>query len=186
VTDMNLSHHFLIAMPSMADPEFAGTVSYILQHDAQGAMGVIINRPSTYRLAEICESASISPVDALTGEHGVHLGGPVSSEQGFVLHRLSERVWQGSVDNGNLGLTTSTDILQALAQGEGPSDYIFCLGYSGWSEGQLEEELKQNAWLTVAADNDIIFAAEDPSKYQRALTLLGIDIAALSGHGGQA
>jgi len=186
MTEMNLSHHFLIAMPAMADPQFAGTVSYILQHDEQGAMGVIINRISPYQLAEICQSAQISPVDSLKGEHSVHHGGPVSAEQGFVLHRFSERAWQGSVDNGNLSLTTSQDILQALAQGEGPSDFLFCLGYSGWSEGQLEDELRENAWLTVAADNDIIFSADDTTKYQRALSLLGVDLAALSGHGGQA
>ena len=87
MTEMNLSHHFLIAMPAMADPQFAGTVSYILQHDEQGAMGVIINRISPYQLAEICQSAQISPVDSLKGEHSVHHGGPVSAEQGFVLHR---------------------------------------------------------------------------------------------------
>ncbi|MDX1341055.1 MAG: YqgE/AlgH family protein [Reinekea sp.] len=183
---MILDHHFLIAMPEMADPIFAGTVTYILQHDEEGAFGLIVNRPINLDLESVFHSVDIKNFNKKSGQKPVYHGGPVSSEQGFILHRPTERVWDSTLSNNQLCVTTSQDILQAIAYGEGPEKFLFCLGYSGWSGGQLEQELKQNAWLTVAADSDIIFTDNETEKYRQALTLLGVDISALSGHGGLA
>lgn len=186
MTDMNLSNHFLIAMPDMEDPYFSGSVTYILQHDSEGAMGLVINHPTNFPLSEVFDSAGIRIYGDDVGVDLVFRGGPVSSEQGFVLHVPGEDEYQGTVSNEHLALTTSRDILDSIAIGVGPEKYLFCLGYSGWSKGQLEEELKQNAWLTVAADESIIFAKDVPSKYHLALRKLGVDPASLSAHGGLA
>lgn len=183
---INLSHQFLIAMPEMADSVFSGTVTYILQHDAEGAMGVIINSPLALTLSEVCQSADIKNVQLKAGAAPVYQGGPVSSEQGFILHGPSNQKWDSSIGNDFLQITTSKDVLEAIAQGRGPEQFLFCLGYSGWSAGQLEGELKQNAWLTVEANEEIIFSTENEKKYAQALSLLGIDLASLSGHGGLA
>ncbi len=183
---MNLDNHFLIAMPEMADPIFARTVTYILQHDEQGTYGLIVNRAVNLELAEIFKAIPLASYDADAAKKSVYHGGPVSAEQGFILHRPTERTWEGTLCNDELCISTSQDILKAIALGEGPTDYLFCLGYSGWSAGQLESELKQNAWLTVEAQSDIIFSNNDDGKYQQALSLLGIDVSTLSGHGGLA
>ena len=183
---MNLNHHFLIAMPEMTDPIFAGTVTYILQHDQEGTYGLIVNRPINLALGEVFKSVPLTQYDSHQAQKSVYHGGPVSAEQGFILHRPTERHWQGTIFNDQLCISTSQDILKAIAIGEGPADYLFCLGYSGWSAGQLEAELKQNAWLTVEADSDIIFSGNNESKYQSALALLGINLSSLSGHGGHA
>jgi putative transcriptional regulator len=183
---LDLTHQFLIAMPEMGDPIFAGTVTYILQHDDQGALGLIINRPLNLNMGEVFESAGIESFSASVAELPVYHGGPVSSEQGFILHLPTERTWQGSLSNDQLVMTTSRDLFDAIAEGEGPKQFLFCLGYSGWSAGQLENELKENAWLTVAADNEIIFGENETEKYQQALNHLGIDLSMLSGHGGLA
>lgn len=183
---MDLSHHFLIAMPEMTDPVFAGTVTYIFQHDTEGAMGLIINRQLKLEMNEIFDSVAIEQVSEQAGHQPVYHGGPVSSEQGFILHRPTEQVWKGSIFNNHLAVTSSLDILEAIAEGQLVGNYLFCLGYSGWSKGQLESELKQNAWLTVAADSDIIFGDDDKNKYRLALALLGIDQSSLAGHGGLA
>jgi putative transcriptional regulator len=183
---MDLSHHFLIAMPEMADPMFAGSVTYILQHDSEGAMGLIINRPLSLNLGDVFKSADVKETNGIADLKPTYHGGPVSSEQGFILHRRNERQWEGTIDNDHLCITTSRDLLQAIAIDEGPTDYIFCLGYSGWSAGQLEEELKQNSWLTVEANSDIVFGDDEEGKYQKALSQLGVDLSNLSGHGGLA
>lgn len=183
---LNLDHQFLIAMPDMGDPIFASTVTYLLQHDEQGALGVIVNRPINLSLLDVLDSADIPFTNEQLATHSVYHGGPVSSEQGFILHRPTERVWQSTLANEHLCLTTSKDLLDAIALGDGPDEFLFCLGYSGWSPGQLEGELKQNVWLTVAADSDIIFSDDEDAKYQRALSQLGVDLTTLSGHGGLA
>lgn len=183
---LNLTHQFLIAMPEMGDPIFAGTVTYILQHDEQGALGLIINRPLNLSLGEVFESAGIESYQPEVADVPVYHGGPVSSEQGFILHPHTERSWQGSLSNEHLVMTTSRDLFDAIAEGDGPSQFLFCLGYSGWSAGQLENELKENAWLTVDADHGIIFGEDESEKYQQALNHLGVDLSMLSGHGGLA
>lgn len=184
-TSLDLTGHFLIAMPDMGDPVFAGTVTYILVHDEDGALGVIINRPLEVALQEVFEASQITEFDSDVGEYPVYHGGPVTPEQGFILHRRRERSWSSAISNEDMSLTTSRDILVDIASDEGPEEFIFCLGYSGWTKGQIEEELKSNAWLTVKADTDIIFSKNN-LKYQQALKQLGIDQAVLSGQGGQA
>ncbi|TCS40830.1 YqgE/AlgH family protein [Reinekea marinisedimentorum] len=186
MSSMNLNHHFLIAMPNMADPYFAGSVTYILQHDSEGTMGLVINHQTDILMSEVYESSGIRIFGDDAGNAPVYQGGPVSSEQGFVLHPAGKTTWQASMVNQDLALTTSRDILDAIAIGVGPEDYLFCLGYSGWSAGQLEDELKHNAWLTVEADNAIIFNPDNSKKYQSALSKLGIDPLSLSSHGGLA
>ncbi len=185
-TDLNLTHHFLIAMPSMDDPFFSGSVTYILQHDEDGAMGLIINRSIDLRLSDVFDAAEIPSFAQQHAAMSVWQGGPVSTEQGFILHPPTGQHWQGTVCNDHLCMTTSRDILESIATGTGPEDFLFCLGYSGWSKGQLEEELKTNAWLTVAAQTDIVFGHSDKSKYQQALASLGIDLSSLAGSGGHA
>lgn len=181
-----LAHHFLIAMPEMADPIFAGTVTYIHTHDDQGALGFIVNRPIKLNLGDVLDSAELKHDSARIGKRPVYHGGPVQTEQGFILHKHSERHWQDTITNDELCITASKDMLEAIAEGAGPEQFLFCLGYSGWSAGQLEEELRQNAWLTVEAENDIIFSMDEEGKYKAALTKLGIDPTFLSGHGGMA
>lgn len=183
---MFLNHHFLIAMPEMGDPVFSGTLTYLLQHDEQGALGLIINRPLTLDLQEVFESSDLSEYSSRTAGKPVYHGGPVAPEQGFILHPPTEQVWSSSLHNDRLFVTTSRDLLDALARDEGPDNFLFCLGYSGWSAGQLEQELKDNAWLTVAANESIIFQGDETGKYQQALSDLGVDLATLSGHGGLA
>ncbi|EAR08284.1 hypothetical protein MED297_14077 [Reinekea sp. MED297] len=183
---MNLNHHFLIAMPQMGDPVFSGTLTYLVQHDEQGALGLIVNRPLNLNLEEVFESSELSGYSPRTGSKPVYHGGPVAQEQGFILHPPTEQTWISSLSNEQLVLTTSRDMLEAIAQDEGPERFLFCLGYSGWSPGQLEEELKENAWLTVEANEAIIFQDDEVGKYQHALSDLGIDLATLSGHGGLA
>ena len=182
----NLTHHFLIAMPEMADPVFAGTVTYILQHDDQGAIGLIVNRELDVDLKEVFDSTGIEIKDEEARSAPVFHGGPVSHEQGFILHRRGEQQWDASLNNSQWSITSSKDLLEAIAEGDGPAEYLFCLGYSGWSAGQLEEELKQNAWLTVEAEGDIVFSPEISKKYEKALKKLGIDLSNLSSGGGHA
>lgn len=183
---LDLSHHFLIAMPEMGDPIFAGTLTYILQHDEQGALGLIVNRPINLVLGDVFESAEFGECSERMINKPVYHGGPVAAEQGFILHPPTEQVWNSSLHNDALFMTTSRDILEAIAHDEGPSRFLFCLGYSGWSPGQLENELKENAWLTVEASDQIIFQDDEDAKYQHALSDLGVDLATLSGHGGLA
>ena len=182
---LDLTGHFLIAMPDMGDPVFSGTVTYLLVHDDDGALGVIINRPLEVELQEVFKAAQIETYEPEVGELPVYHGGPVTPEQGFILHRRRERSWSSAITNDELSLTTSRDILVDIASKNGPEEYLFCLGYSGWTKGQIEEELKTNAWLTVKADTDIIFSPNS-EKYSQALKQLGIDQAVLSGQGGQA
>jgi putative transcriptional regulator len=182
---LNLTGHFLIAMPDMGDPVFAGTVTYILIHDEDGALGVIINRPLGVDLHEVLEATNISEYVEKVGDLAVYHGGPVTPEQGFILHRRREQSWASAIQNDDMSLTTSRDILVDIATESGPEEFIFCLGYSGWTKGQIEEELKLNAWLTVEANTDIIFASNE-DKYRQALLQLGIDQAVLSGQGGHA
>lgn len=182
--DMNLSHHFLIAMPDMVDPFFTGSVTYLLKHDENGAMGVIINLPLGIRLGDIFTSSVLESFCEEAKGHLVYQGGPVAEDQGFVLHEPTQHQWHHSMCNDHLCLTTSRDILEAISKNEGPKHFLFCLGYCRWSENQLEDELKQNAWLTVKAEPDVIFNVDESEKYAKALAKLGIDLSSLSGHGG--
>jgi len=183
---MNLTHHFLIAMPNMADPHFAKTLTFICEHNDQGALGIVVNRPIEMNLHTLLEQVSIPLASEAFKSVPIHFGGPVQVDRGFVLHTPLGQ-WQSTLAvSSEIGLTTSKDILQAVARGEGPGKLLVTLGYAGWAPGQLEHELAQNAWLTVQAKPEVIFDMTAEERLPAAMGLLGIDFASLSeqaGHG---
>lgn len=177
---VNLTHHFLIAMPSMADPNFAHTLTYVCEHNPDGALGLVVNRPIEMKLSSLFEQIEVPLPDTALRETPVLFGGPVQVDRGFVLHRPLGN-WQSTLAiSDELGLTTSKDILEAVGRGEGPANLIVSLGYAGWSAGQLEEELAANAWLTVAADAGVLFELPPEDRLAAAMRLLGVDLSQLS------
>ena len=185
---VNLTNHFLIAMPNMADPNFARSLTFICEHNEQGALGVVVNRPTDMTLDALFEQIEIPLQNQAVGRMPVYFGGPVQVDRGFVLHRPIGG-WQSTLSiNGQLGLTTSRDILQALSMGDGPGleDVLVSLGYAGWAPGQLEQELGQNAWLTVEAQPSVIFEKPSSERFTAAMALLGFDPASLSEDAGHA
>jgi len=186
VQSVNLTQHFLIAMPAMADPHFSKTLTFICEHNEQGALGVVVNRPIDMTLHALLEQIEIAQPSDDCKTVLVHYGGPVQIDRGFVLHTPAGS-WQSTLMIGDqFGLTTSKDILQAVARGEGPRQLLVTLGYAGWAPGQLEHELAQNAWLTVNADPHILFETPAERRYDASLKLLGIDLAVLSDDAGHA
>ena len=182
---IDLSNQFLMAMPGMVDGEFAGTVIYLCEHTSKGALGLVINRPTDLSVAGLLEKIDLKLEIALPQNASVYFGGPVHTDRGFVLHSPAGS-FSSSIQLGQLALTTSRDVLQAVAEGNGPEKMLVTLGYSGWGAGQLENEIAQNAWLTVPANADVIFATPPEDRYAAALKLLGIDPAMLSGVAGHA
>ncbi len=181
-----LTGQFLIAMPTLADPNFSQTVTYICQHSEEGALGIVISRPMEMVLGEILASMKIEIARREVAEIPVYFGGPVQPERGFVLHSpLGE--WQGTLAvDEDIGLTTSRDVLEAIAAGEGPEKFLVALGYAGWGRGQLEQEMMDNAWLNVPADPEILFDLPPSRRWKAAASRLGIDLDLLSsqaGHG---
>lgn len=187
-TSVNLTHHFLIAMPAMADPNFSRTLTYICEHNAEGALGIVVNRPSDMDLMTLFERVDISLEGGAQTFAGmpVYAGGPVQTDRGFVLHRPAGD-WQSTLRvTDEIGLTSSRDILQAMNESGQPAEVLVTLGYAGWSAGQLEWELAQNAWLTVAADPRILFDVPPEARLPAAMQLLGVDFASLSEVAGHA
>lgn len=188
---INLTNQFLIAMPGMADENFSRTVIYLCEHSSNGALGLVINRPTDITLKSLFEKVELSlDRDELAGQP-VFFGGPVQTERGFVLHEKtgadqSPYTSTLAIAGGGLEMTTSKDVLEALANGAGPRRLMVTLGYSGWSAGQLEEEIGRNGWLTVDADPKVIFDTPVEERYQRALSLLGFDPLMLSQEAGHA
>jgi putative transcriptional regulator len=182
----NFTDHFLIAMPNMLDPNFAGALAYICDHGDQGALGVVVNRPIELNLGALFNQIGLELESDNLREQPVYFGGPVQVERGFVLHRPVGEWGSTLVVNERLGLTTSKDILEAAAHSQGPEEMLVTLGYSGWGPGQLEEEIKQNAWLTVQADPEVIFALPAKERFSAAMHLLGIDLSMLSEEAGHA
>lgn len=171
----NLTNQFLIAMPSLRDPNFSQTVTYICAHNEDGAMGLVINRPANCELGEILEQMEMTPDNQSIAKLPVYQGGPIHTDRGFVLHEPGNH-WDSSINVCDaLGITTSRDILHAIAESSGPENFLIALGYAGWSAGQLEEEIKENAWLNVSADLDIIFDTPCELRWSSATALLGID-----------
>ncbi len=171
----NFTNQFLIAMPSLRDPNFSQTVTYICAHNEDGAMGLVINRPANCDLGEILTQMEMTPDDQSITKIPVYQGGPVHTDRGFVLHEPNDE-WDSSINVSEfLNVTTSRDILHAIAESTGPRNYLIALGYAGWSAGQLEEEIKENAWLNVSADLDIIFNTPCELRWSSATALLGID-----------
>lgn len=170
----------------MTDPHFAKSLTFICEHNEQGALGVVVNRPIDMTLHALLKQIEISPIVDSARAVPVHFGGPVQIDRGFVLHAPAG-AWQSTLKvSESIGLTTSKDILEAVARGEGPQHMIVTLGYAGWAPGQLEHELAQNAWLTVAADANILFEIPAERRYEAGLKLLGIDLAMLSDAAGHA
>jgi len=186
VSSVNLTHHFLIAMPSMADPYFSKTLTYICEHNDQGALGLVVNRPIDMTLKALFERLSLQMGDNRSADAPIYFGGPVQTDRGFVLHAPAGE-WQATLRVKDLiGLTTSKDILEAVGRGEGPEKILVTLGYAGWSPGQLEHELSQNAWLTVEARDGIIFDTPAGERLPAAMELLGLDYARLQDSAGHA
>ena len=186
MSSVNLTHHFLIAMPSMADPNFSKTLTYICEHNDQGALGLVVNRPIDMTLKALFERLSMKMGDKKSADAPIYFGGPVQTDRGFVLHAPTGD-WQSTLRVRDIiGLTTSKDILEAVGRGEGPDKMLVTLGYAGWSPGQLEHELSQNAWLTVEARDGIIFDTPAGERLPAAMDLLGLDYARLQDSAGHA
>ncbi|MET0540843.1 MAG: YqgE/AlgH family protein [Variovorax sp.] len=192
---MNLTHHFLIAMPGLQDETFARSVIYLCEHSERGALGLVINKPSDINLKVLFEKVELHLSSPEFGEAPVFHGGPVQTERGFVLHEpvvanapdSSESVYASTMTiPGGLEMTTSKDVLEALATGAGPRKVLVSLGYSAWEQGQLESELAENSWLTVGADPAVIFDTPIDQRYDKALMLLGLEAWKLSPDAGHA
>lgn len=183
----NFTHQCLIAMPLMADTRFAHTLTYIIKHDEEGAVGIVVNKPMELPLTRLLAEIS-TPVTAPLRhpQQPVLFGGPVSPQMGFVLHR-QRGDWNTTMPVADgICVTSSRDILDAIAQGEGPDDYIVALGYAGWSAGQLEQEIAENAWLTCPADSQLLFDVPLDQRWQAGIKRLGIDPSFLSNDAGHA
>jgi putative transcriptional regulator len=187
---IDLTNQFLIAMPGMADETFAGTVVYMCEHNEKGALGLVINKPIDIKLRNLFEKVDLNLRHADLAEQPVFFGGPVQTERGFVLHdKLAEDTagYNSTLSiPGGLAMTTSKDVLVAMADGAGPKRVLITLGFSGWQAGQLEDELGRNGWLTVDADPAVIFDTPIEARYNRALSLLGFDPRMLSQEAGHA
>jgi len=182
---INLTSNFLIAMPAMSDPNFSRTLTFICEHNERGALGIVVNRPIDVTLAALFKQVDIELADSPLMGEPVFFGGPVQFDHGFVLHR-PVGTWKSTLPVGEIGLTTSRDILEAMAAGHGPRQQLVALGYAGWAPGQLEDEIRRNGWLTVLADIDLIFNVPPEGRYEAAMGALGINAANLSEEAGHA
>lgn len=182
----SLKNHFLIAMPSLSEGLFAHSVTYLCEHSVQGAMGIVINRPAGIALGEILEQLKLDG-DLAHTEDPVMVGGPVQTDRGFVLHPADDQRWEATLPiSDEISLTTSADILDALAHNRGPQLSLVALGYAGWGAGQLEEEIAANSWLTIPADSEIIFNTPIEKRLNAAAAKLGIDLALIAPGAGHA
>ena len=183
---MDLTNQFLIAMPSLQDPNFHRTVTYLCAHNDEGAMGIVINRPLNLNLGEVLDHMAIDVDNEIVNDMLVLQGGPVQRERGFVIHEPAGQ-WDAVLSVGNeIAVATSRDILTAVAHGDGPRRAVVALGYAGWGAGQLEREVLDNAWLSGPADSSIIFDLPYDKRYESAARLLGVDLHRLSGEAGHA
>lgn len=181
-----LTNQLLIAMPSLRDPNFARGVALLCQHGEDGAMGIMINRLSEYRLGDVLAQMNLRSELPDVIDSPVLLGGPVQPERGFVLH-TPQGEWDSSFRiSDQISVTTSRDILAAIATGNGPHNAIVALGYSGWSPGQIEHELRENAWLTAPASNTILFDTPLDERWQASASLVGVNLARISPYAGNA
>ncbi|MEO5861522.1 MAG: YqgE/AlgH family protein [Burkholderiales bacterium] len=182
----NLTNHFLIAMPHMADPNFSKTLTYICEHNDKGALGLVVNRPGEITLGALLGKADISLDNDKWKAVPIYNGGPVQTDRGFVLHQPVGS-WQSTLAvNDVAGLTTSRDVLLSMVEGKGPEKMLVALGYAGWAAGQLEQEIRHNGWLTVEANLDVVFDLPPEARLNAAMGLLGISFANLSNQTGHA
>ncbi|HEU0277344.1 MAG TPA: YqgE/AlgH family protein [Rhodanobacteraceae bacterium] len=183
----SLTGHFLIAMPGMGDPNFVRGITFICQHNEDGAMGLIVNRLSDYKLGDVLKQMHMSCSREDVAAAPVLVGGPVQPERGFVLHTAGGHEWESSYHvNDSLAVTTSRDVLAAMADGDGPAHALVALGFAGWSAGQLEQELRENAWLTAIANDRILFDTRLDDRWNAAIASLGINPANLTSYSGRA
>lgn len=181
-----LRDHFLLAMPTLTEGIFSHSVTYICEHGESGAMGIVINQPLDLSVEEIFEHLQIESSRDFS-DMPVMAGGPVQIDHGFVLHRDPASRWEATLKvTEDISLTTSRDILRAIAADRGPADYLIALGYAGWSAGQLEQELAENSWLTLPASSEIIFGTPHESRLAAAAARLGIDMNLISNQAGHA
>ncbi len=185
---IDLTGQLLLAMPGMVGGALSDTVIYVCEHNADGALGLVINRPTDITVGDLLHrieldlALEIGPVK----DAPVYFGGPVQTDRGFVLHMPAGSDYSSSIPVGDMRLTTSRDVLEDVSQGQGPGTMMVYLGYAGWGAGQLEDEIAGNAWLNVAASRNIIFDVPVEERYQVALAQLGIDPAMLTGQAGRA
>ncbi len=176
----NLVNQYLLATPSIQDPLFASSLVYMCEHSTEGSMGLVINHPAEQTLEQIFEQLDIECGDIDILNLPVFIGGPVKLQQGFVLHS-PDGEWEKTMAVGpSIHLTSSRDILEAIAHGRGPTDFLTLLGFSGWAPGQLERELQENSWLTAKASHEITYNPDIDRKWQMAFDTLGFDIDSLS------
>jgi putative transcriptional regulator len=181
-----LTNQFLIAMPGMDDPNFAQTVTMVCEHSPRGALGIVINKPLSMNLGEVFDQLGLDASQSRVAQQPVLHGGPVQTDRGFVLHSPGPQ-WESTLPvSERIHLTTSRDILDALAGGRGPENAIVALGYAGWDAGQLEEEMVRNAWLTVPVDERLLFEVPIEDRWQAAGRLLGVNLLTLSSDAGHA
>ncbi|MBC7601946.1 MAG: YqgE/AlgH family protein [Ramlibacter sp.] len=193
-SSINLTHHFLIAMPGLQDETFSKSVVYLCEHSARGALGLVINKPSDIDLRKLFDKVELPMGREDLARTPVFQGGPVQTERGFVLHEAmfagettapTDPVYASTMMiPGGLEMTTSKDVLEAISTGSGPRKVLVSLGYSAWGEGQLESELAENSWLTVGADIGVIFDTPVEQRYAKALMLLGLEAWMLSPEAG--
>lgn len=184
--DFSLINQFLIAMPTLDDPNFFQGVTYIFDHNDQGAMGIMINRPMDLTFAEIFSQFDIECTDPSIKTSTFYYGGPVQNERGFIIHSPQGN-WETTLSvTEDIAVSSSLDILTAIASGQGPAQYLIALGYAGWGAGQLEEELANNAWLSVPANEHILFHTPNEQRWEAAAASGGIDLSRMSGDIGHA
>ena len=173
-------------MPGMVDPNFSTTVTLICEHNDEGALGIVINRPLTLTMSGLFEQLSVDSHDPDTASEPVLAGGPVGTERGFVLHG-PEKSYENTLPvSSDIRLTLSRDVIDAMASGEGPEKSLVALGYAGWESGQLEQEMLANSWLNVPATPELVFDTPFSERWDTAARTLGIDIAQMSSDAGHA
>jgi putative transcriptional regulator len=181
-----LTNHFLIAMPQLDDPNFHHTASYVCEHNDEGAMGLIINRPMELTLDEVLDHMEIQIQDRNVAQVPVYFGGPVQPERGFVLHTTGGE-WEATLKiTDDISLTTSRDIIEKIAEGGGPEQFLIALGYAGWGAGQLEQEIAETTWLNGPADTRILFELPSEERWSAAAAAIGVDLNLLSSDAGHA
>ena len=186
---LNLANHFLIALPSIQDPIFGGTVVYVCEHNEKGVLGVVINKPTDMTMDVLFDRIDLKLAEGLRSsvtEEPIMFGGPVQDDRGFVLHSPGGRYSSSLSVTDEVAFTTSIDVLEAVASGAGPKRMLVSIGYAGWSPGQLEEEISRNGWLTVGADARVLFDLPIEERYTAAIKLLGIDPLMLATEAGHA
>jgi putative transcriptional regulator len=182
-----LTNQLLVAMPALADPNFSHSVTLVCEHSDRGALGIVVNRPLEMKMSEVLEQLALGTEDARLLAMPVLGGGPVQKDRGFVLHRPGEHAFESTMPvSDTLHVTTSRDVLASMARGDGPSPAVIALGYAGWEAGQLEEEVLQNAWLTVPCDDTLIFELPYEQRWHAAARLLGVELSRISTQAGRA